>query len=234
MKTHFQDKKGLVNSVFNKVHKKYDFMNDLMSFGIHRLWKKNMVDWLSPQKKTKLLDVASGTGDLAKIFSDKTNNINKIFCIEPNQYMLEVGKEKLKNYKNIKWVQASAEKLPYEDNTFDYYTISYGIRNVNDINLCLKEAYRVLKVGGRFMCLEFSKVENEILESIYNQYSKLIPPIGKYIVGSSAPYDYLIKSIELFYSQDELKKLIEANGFTNVEYRNLSSGISAIHSGWKI
>ena len=234
MKTHFQDKKGLVNSVFNKVHKKYDFMNDLMSFGIHRLWKKNMVDWLSPQKKTKLLDVASGTGDLAKIFSDKTNNINKIFCIEPNQYMLEVGKEKLKNYKNIKWVQASAEKLPYEDNTFDYYTISYGIRNVNDINLCLKEAYRVLKVGGRFMCLEFSKVENEILESIYNQYSKLIPPIGKYIVGSSAPYDYLIKSIKLFYSQDELKKLIEANGFTNVEYRNLSSGISAIHSGWKI
>ena len=234
MKTHFQDKKGLVNSVFNKVHKKYDFMNDLMSFGIHRLWKKNMVDWLSPQKKTKLLDVASGTGDLAKIFSDKTNNINKIFCIEPNQYMLEVGKEKLKNYKNIKWIQASAEKLPYEDNTFDYYTISYGIRNVNDINLCLKEAYRVLKVGGRFMCLEFSKVENEILESIYNQYSKLIPPIGKYIVGSSAPYDYLIKSIELFYSQDELKKLIEANGFTNVEYRNLSSGISAIHSGWKI
>ena len=234
MKTHFQDKKGLVNSVFNKVHKKYDFMNDLMSFGIHRLWKKNMVDWLSPQKKTKLLDVASGTGDLAKIFSDKTNNINKIFCIEPNQYMLEVGKEKLKNYKNIKWVQASAEKLPYEDNTFDYYTISYGIRNVNDINLCLKEAYRVLKVGGRFMCLEFSKVKNEILESIYNQYSKLIPPIGKYIVGSSAPYDYLIKSIELFYSQDELKKLIEANGFTNVEYRNLSSGISAIHSGWKI
>ena len=234
MKTHFQDKKGLVNSVFNKVHKKYDFMNDLMSFGIHRLWKKNMVDWLSPQKKTKLLDVASGTGDLAKIFSDKTNNINKIFCIEPNQYMLEVGKEKLKNYKNIKWVQASAEKLPYEENTFDYYTISYGIRNVNDINLCLKEAYRVLKVGGRFMCLEFSKVENEILESIYNQYSKLIPPIGKYIVGSSAPYDYLIKSIELFYSQDELKKLIEANGFINVEYRNLSSGISAIHSGWKI
>ena len=234
MKTHFQDKKGLVNSVFNKVHKKYDFMNDLMSFGIHRLWKKNMVDWLSPQKKTKLLDVASGTGDLAKILSDKTNNINKIFCIEPNQYMLEVGKEKLKNYKNIKWVQASAEKLPYEDNTFDYYTISYGIRNVNDINLCLKEAYRVLKVGGRFMCLEFSKVENEILESIYNQYSKLIPPIGKYIVGSSAPYDYLIKSIELFYSQDELKKLIEANGFINVEYRNLSSGISAIHSGWKI
>ena len=148
--------------------------------------------------------------------------------------MLEVGKEKLKNYKNIKWVQASAEKLPYEDNTFDYYTISYGIRNVNDINLCLKEAYRVLKVGGRFMCLEFSKVKNEILESIYNQYSKLIPPIGKYIVGSSAPYDYLIKSIELFYSQDELKKLIEANGFINVEYRNLSSGISAIHSGWKI
>ena len=234
MNIHFQDKTRLVNSVFNKVHKKYDFMNDLMSFGIHRIWKKNMIDWMSPQKETKLLDVASGTGDVAKIFSEKTDNTNEIFCAEPNKFMLDVGKEKLKNYKNINWTLAPAEKLPFKNNTFDYYTISYGIRNVSNINLCLKEAHRVLKTGGRFMCLEFSKIENEILDLVYSQYSKLIPSIGKIIVGSSDPYSYLIKSIEQFYSQNELKELMKTNGFNSVEFRNLSNGISAIHSGWKI
>tara|TARA_B110000444_G_scaffold117406_1_gene110473 strand:+ start:507 stop:1205 length:699 start_codon:yes stop_codon:yes gene_type:complete len=229
-----QDKTKLVNSVFSAVYKKYDFMNDVMSFGIHRIWKKDMINWLNPQAGNTLIDVASGTGDLAKIFSEKNNNKCKIMCIEPNLNMLEMGKKKLETYKNINWTLSPAEKLPFKDNTFDFYTISYGIRNVTDINLSLNEAFRVLKTGGRFMCLEFSKIENKILNTIYKKYSKAIPFIGKFIAGSSAPYDYLVTSIDKFYNQDELVKLIENNGFSNVQYRNLSSGISAIHSGWKI
>jgi demethylmenaquinone methyltransferase / 2-methoxy-6-polyprenyl-1,4-benzoquinol methylase len=234
MNMYNQDKTKLVNSVFSKVYKKYDFMNDIMSFGIHRIWKKDMINWLNPQTGNTLIDVASGTGDLAKIFSEKNNNKCEIICIEPNLNMLEMGKKKLENYKNISWNLSSAEKLPFKDNTFDFYTISYGIRNVTDINLCLSEAFRVLKTGGRFMCLEFSKIENEILNTIYKKYSKAIPFIGKFIAGSSMPYDYLVSSIDKFYNQDELVKLIENNGFSNIQYRNLSSGISAIHSGWKI
>ena len=234
MNMYNQDKTKLVNSVFSKVYKKYDFMNDIMSFGIHRIWKKDMINWLNPQTGNTLIDVASGTGDLAKIFSEKNNNKCEIICVEPNLNMLEMGKKKLENYKNISWNLSSAEKLPFKNNTFDFYTISYGIRNVTDINLCLSEAFRVLKTGGRFMCLEFSKIENEILNTIYKKYSKAIPFIGKFIAGSSMPYDYLVSSIDKFYNQDELVKLIENNGFSNIQYRNLSSGISAIHSGWKI
>ena len=209
-------------------------MNDVMSLGIHRMWKKNMIDWMNPQYNDICIDVASGTGDLAKIISEKTKNKNQIICVEPNKEMLNIGKEKLKNYRNIKWQKASAEKLPFKDCTFDFYSISYGIRNVTDINLCLKEAYRVLKVGGRFMCLEFSKIENELLKMIYKQYSKAFPFLGKYIVGSSMPYKYLIDSIDKFYDQKEMVKLIENNKFSDVEFRNLSNGISAIHTGWKI
>ena len=136
--------------------------------------------------------------------------------------------------KNIHWHKAKAERLPFKNNVFDFYSISYGIRNVSDINLTLQEAFRILKPGGRFMCLEFSKIDNEIINILYQQYSKAFPLIGKYIVGSSNPYDYLVKSIKEFYNQDELSDLIKKNGFSNVEYRNLSNGISAIHSGWKI
>ena len=234
MKTFIQDKTKLVNTVFSKVYKKYDLMNDIMSLGVHRLWKKDMVNWMRHQSEQKILDVASGTGDLAKIISKKNYNKNKIFCVEPNKDMLKVGKQKLSLYKNIEWHLASAEKLPFKDNMFDFYTISYGIRNVTDINLCLKEAFRVLRTGGRFMCLEFSKVENEILQKIYNQYSKAIPFIGKYVIGNAMPYNYLVDSIEQFYDQRELLQLIKNNKFSNVEFRNLSNGISAIHSGWKI
>ena len=234
MKNYNLDKTKLVNTVFSKVYKKYDFMNDLMSFGVHRIWKKKLIDWMGPQHDTSLIDVASGTGDLAKLFSRKNNDQNKICCVEPNQDMLNLGKEKLGSFKNIRWHLASAEKLPFKDKVFDYYTISFGIRNVNNINLCLQEAFRVLKTGGRFMCLEFSKIENEMLNKMYKQYSKAIPIIGKYIVGSSMPYDYLIKSIDEFYNQEYLSQLIENNGFSNVEFRNLSNGISAIHSGWKV
>ena len=234
MNNYNEDKKELVNTVFSKVYKKYDLMNDLMSLGVHRIWKKNLLDWMRPQENQRILDVASGTGDLAKIFSEKNNNKNQIDCVEPNKDMIQVGKNKLKNYKNIKWFLAPAEKLPFNDNTFDFYTISYGIRNVTDIDLCLKEAFRVLKTGGRFMCLEFSKVENEILHKIYKQYSKAIPFIGKYVIGNAMPYDYLVNSIEQFYDQKELLQIIGKNGFSNFEYRNLSNGIAAIHSAWKI
>jgi len=234
MKSTIQDKTKLVNSVFSRVYKKYDLMNDIMSLGIHRIWKKKLIDWINPQLNENLIDVASGTGDIAKLFSKKNNNSTQITCVEPNDEMYFAGKSNLKNFKNIKWHKAKAEKLPFKNDTYDFYTISYGIRNVSDINLSLKEALRVLKPGGRFMCLEFSKINNEMINLLYQKYSKIIPFVGKYIVGSSRPYDYLIKSINEFYTQDELTNLIKKNGFSNVEYRNLSNGISAIHSGWKI
>jgi len=234
MNIYNQDKTKLVNSVFSKVHKNYDLMNDLMSLGIHRLWKRNLINWMNPQPGCKIIDVAAGTGDLARMISAKNNNRNTFCCVEPNREMLNTGKEKLKYLTNIKWYLSSAEKLPFKQNTFDFYTISYGIRNVTDINLCLKEAYRVLKPGGRFFCLEFSTVENEILNSIYQNYSRLIPLIGKIVVGNKEPYEYLIRSINKFYSQNELVSLLEKNRFSKVEFRNLSNGISAIHSGWKI
>ena len=234
MKSTILDKTKLVNSVFSTVYKKYDLMNDIMSFGIHRLWKEKFIDWMNPHSDSKLIDVASGTGDIAKLFSIKNNNSSEIICVEPNAGMFNEGKKNLKDFKNIKWVKAHAEELPIKDNFYDFYTISYGIRNVTDINKTLREAFRVLKPGGRFMCLEFSKIDNEALNFFYKQYSKVIPTIGKYIVGVSQPYEYLIKSIDQFYTQNELSELMKNNGFSNVEYRNLSSGVSAIHSGWKI
>jgi demethylmenaquinone methyltransferase/2-methoxy-6-polyprenyl-1,4-benzoquinol methylase len=234
MNIYNQDKTKLVNSVFSKVHNNYDLMNDLMSLGVHRLWKRNLIKWMNPQLSSQIIDVAAGTGDLAKMISKKNDNKNNIYCVEPNKGMFDTGKNKLKSFSNIKWYLNSAEKLPFKEDTFDFYTISYGIRNVTDINQCLREAYRVLKPGGRFFCLEFSKVKNEILNSLYQKYSKLIPLIGKIVVGSEEPYEYLVSSIEKFYNQNELVDLLENNKFSNIEFRNLSSGISAIHSGWKI
>ena len=148
--------------------------------------------------------------------------------------MIKSGKKKLKNFDQIKWVYASAEKLPFEEEVFDLYSVSFGIRNFSNIDQSLKEARRVLKTGGRIFCLEFSKVENEILKKLYKTYSKSIPYIGKYIVGKSEPYQYLIDSIDKFYDQEELNKIFKKNGFHKVEYRNLSGGIAAIHVGWKI
>tara|TARA_B100000941_G_scaffold239263_1_gene182440 strand:+ start:782 stop:1486 length:705 start_codon:yes stop_codon:yes gene_type:complete len=234
MKSTILNKSKLVNSVFSEVYKRYDFMNDIMSLGIHRVWKEKFIDWMNPQPNTKLIDVASGTGDIAKLFFSKTDKTGQITCIEPNKLMLQEGEKKLKKYENIKWINASAEKIPVKDNSFDYYSISYGIRNVSDINTTLKEALRILKPGGRFMCLEFSKIDNEFLNYLYKQYSKTIPFLGKLVVGSDEPYKYLIESIEKFYNQEQLAKLIIDNGFSNVEYRNVSNGISTIHSGWKI
>ncbi len=234
MKSTIEDKNKLVNSIFSSVHKKYDLMNDVMSLGVHRLWKEKFIEWMNPQPNTRLIDVASGTGDIAKLFFKKTNENSKITCVEPNKKMLEQGKIKLRNYNTINWINSQAERIPVENDSYDYYSISYGIRNVSNINTVLKEALRVLKPGGRFMCLEFSKIDNELLNFLYKQYSKTIPLIGKLVVGSEKPYEYLVNSIEKFYNQEQLVELMKTNGFSNIEFRNVSSGVSAIHSGWKI
>ena len=202
MKTHQKNNERLVTRVFQDVFDNYDLMNDLMSLGIHRLWKKNFINWLNPQKNTTLIDVASGTGDIAKLYLNKINYKGHVCCVDENKEMLNINKGKLKRNANVKWFSNSAEKLPFKNNLFDYYTISFGIRNIDNINNALKEAYRVLKPGGRFLCLEFSKVENKILDKLYKTYSKSIPKLGKFIVGKSEPYEYLVNSIEKFHSQE--------------------------------
>jgi len=234
MQQYLQNKKGLVQDVFNKVYDKYDLMNDIMSLGIHRKWKKNLINMMNPSKNQKLIDVACGTGDIAKLFLKSVNNDAHITCVDPNKGMITKGKEKLKNYKNLNWLISSAENLPIIDNEFDFYSISFGLRNTKDLNKTLKEAHRVLKPGGRFLCLEFSKIHNSNLDFIYKTYSKFIPNIGKIIVGEKEPYEYLIQSIENFVNQDELVDLMKQNNFKKCSYRNLSGGIASIHSGWKI
>ena len=233
MKTYHKNRERFVSKVFQDVSSKYDLMNDLMSIGIHRLWKRDFINWLNPQKNTKLIDVASGTGDIAKLFLDSVNYNAEVYCLDENQEMLNISKKKFNKKKNIQWFCNNAEKLPFKDNYFDYYTISFGIRNVDNINAALKEAYRVLKPGGRFLCLEFSKVKNSILNKFYQTYSKSIPNIGKIIIGKTEPYEYLINSIKKFYNQDEFFAKIEKQNFINISYKNLSGGIVAIHSAWK-
>jgi len=234
MQQYLQNKKGLVQNVFDQVFDKYDLMNDFMSLGVHRLWKKNLLNMMNPSPKQKLIDVACGTGDIAKLFLDYVNKDSEITCIDPNKAMIKKAKEKLETYENLTWMIASAEKLPIPENTFDFYTISFGLRNTKSLDKALSEAYRVLKPGGRYLCLEFSKIQNSGLDFIYKNYSKLIPSIGKYIVGEKAPYEYLVKSIENFLNQEELLDLMQRKGFQKCEYRNLSGGIVSIHSGWKI
>ncbi|MDC0059744.1 bifunctional demethylmenaquinone methyltransferase/2-methoxy-6-polyprenyl-1,4-benzoquinol methylase UbiE [Pelagibacteraceae bacterium] len=229
-----KDKNKVVKKVFEDVSDKYDLMNDLMSLGIHRLWKKTFINWLNPQKNTKLIDVASGTGDIGKLFLDRVDYQSSVYCLDENKEMLELSKKKFRKTNKIAWYCNNAEKLPFKDNFFDYYTISFGIRNISNINNGLREAFRVLKPGGRFMCLEFSKVKNELLNKFYHVYSKSIPLIGKFVVGKSEPYEYLINSIEEFYSQEELFELLKKNNFVKVSYKNLHGGIAAIHSGWKV
>ena len=234
MQQNLQNKKGLVENVFNQVFNKYDLMNDFMSMGVHRYWKKSLINMMNPIDKRKLIDVACGTGDVGKLFLDSTNKESEITCVDPNKSMIGQGKQKLSNYKNIKWVISPAEKLPIVGGSFDYYTISFGLRNTKNLNKALSEAYRVLKPGGRYLCLEFSKIQNSNLDFIYKNYSKLIPIIGQFVVGEKEPYEYLIKSIEQFINQDELIDLMEKNNFQKCSYRNLSGGIVSIHSGWKI
>ena len=233
MQQYLQNKKGLVQSVFDKVYDKYDLMNDFMSLGVHRVWKKNLINMMNPSFNSTLIDVACGTGDIGKLFLENTKSDNLISCVDPNKGMIAKGKEKLKSYKNINWVIAPAEKIPVQKNSFDFYTISFGLRNTKNINKALAEAHRVLKPGGRFLCLEFSKILNSNLDFFYKNYSKLIPLVGGLVVGEKEPYEYLVKSIENFVNQEELIALMEQNDFKKCSYRNLSGGIVSIHSGWK-
>ena len=209
MQQKLQNTKNLVSEVFNKVYDKYDLMNNLISFGIHKSWKKKLIFSMNPKSNKKLIDVACGTGDIAKLFTEATNGKSKVYCIDPNKKMVSLGKEKLKNYKNIYWKIASAEKLPFKDDLFDYYVISFGLRNTKNLDKALSEAFRVLKKGGRFFCLEFSKISNNNLNLFYQNYSKLIPVIGEFIVGDKKPYEYLIDSIKEFVNQDELIDLMK-------------------------
>ncbi len=234
MQQYLQNKKGLVQKVFDQVYDQYDLMNDFMSLGIHRLWKKNLVNMMNPSSNQKLIDVASGTGDIAKLFLNYVGEKSQITCVDPNIGMIKKSKEKLYKFKNLNWVISHAEKLPLPANSFDFYTISFGLRNTKNLNKALKEAYRVLKPGGRYLCLEFSKIQNSNLNFLYKSYSKLIPQIGRFIVGKKEPYQYLLKSIENFINQEELIDLMKNNGFEKCTYRNLSGGIVSIHSGWKV
>ena len=233
MQQYLQNKKGLVQNVFDQVYDQYDLMNDLMSLGIHRMWKKNLLNLMNSTPDQKLIDVACGTGDIAKLFLENVNRSSHITCVDPNKGMIKKGKEKLNKFPNLNWVIASAEKLPLKENMFDFYSISFGLRNTKNLNKALSEAYRVLKPGGRYLCLEFSKIQNSSLNFIYKNYSKLIPAIGKLVVGEDEPYKYLTKSIENFVNQEELIDLMTENGFKKCTYRNLSGGIVSIHSGWK-
>ena len=233
MQQYLQNKKGLVQNVFDRVYDKYDLMNDLMSLGIHRVWKKNLINMMNPSLKNNLIDVACGTGDIGKLFLESTKFDSSVTCVDPNEGMIAKSKDKLSKYKNIDWIIAAAEKLPISENAFDYYTISFGLRNTKNIGKALSEAYRVLKPGGRFLCLEFSKIQNSNLDFIYNNYSKLIPVIGNIVIGEKEPYEYLIKSIKDFVNQEELIDLMKNNKLQKCSYRNFTGGIVSIHSGWK-
>ena len=234
MQQYLQNKKGLVQNVFNKVYDRYDLMNDLMSLGVHRLWKKSLLNMMNPTLNKSLIDVACGTGDIAELFLKHVSKLSEVTCVDPNEGMISKGKNKLSKFKNINWINAPAEKIPLSDNLFDFYTISFGLRNTAKINKAIAEAYRVLKPGGRFLCLEFSKIQNTNFDKIYKNYSKLIPFIGKLVVGEKQPYEYLVKSIENFINQEELIDVMIENNFKKCSYRNLSGGIVSIHSGWKI
>ena len=233
-------KQKLVNQVFDSVHSRYDVMNDLMSFGIHRLWKNDLISQIS-DFSGKLLDVAAGTGDITIRFCQKARAKGvepQVTICDINEMMLGEARKKLIDhgfFKKLDFIGADAQKLPFKDSSFDYYTIAFGLRNCTDFTKVISEAYRVLKSGGKFICLEFSKIDNPIFKKIYEGYSsKIIPIIGSCVTGDRDSYEYLVESIAVFPSQEELKKLITDCGFEMARYTNLSQGIVAIHTGYKI
>jgi len=228
-----KDKQNLVNSVFNSVADKYDLMNDITSLGIHREWKNNLINWMAPQKNQKLADIAGGTGDIARKFLN--NGGHSAYIIDINEEMIKSGKVNKKSLKNIKWLVASAEDIPIDDNTFERATMGFGLRNITNRAKALKEVHRILKPGGRFICLEFSHVENDLIEEIYNFWSfKCMPYIGEKVAGDRNAYTYLVESIRQFPTQPELSEMFSEAGFSRVKYRNLSNGIVSLHSGWKL
>ncbi len=234
------EKQPLVNDVFHKVAKRYDLMNDLMSAGLHRVWKDAMVAWLNPPKRPgwRVLDVAGGTGDIAFRILDASQHQAHATVLDINGSMLAVGRDRAEKKgiaEQVEFVEANAEELPFANGTFDAYTIAFGIRNVPRIDHALSEAYRVLKTGGRFLCLEFSDVEMPLLDKVYEAWSfHAIPKIGKAVTGDGEPYSYLVESIRKFPNQANFGAMIARAGFGRVTWRNYSAGIAAAHSGWKL
>ena len=231
------DKAGLVRGVFSSVASKYDVMNDAMSLGIHRIWKDAMMDWLAPRSGQNLLDVAGGTGDVAFRFL-KRAKAGHATVLDLTEQMLIEGRKRaeasqLEN--SLDWIVGDAMALPFEDNTFEVYTISFGIRNVTRPQEALSEAYRVLKPGGRLMVLEFNQIPNNMLQKMYDAYSfNAIPALGKLITGDRDSYQYLVESIRKFPDQDIFLSMVKDAGFDNAKFRNLSLGIACLHSGWKL
>ena len=228
-------KDKLVGRVFTSVAKKYNLMNDCMSMGLHRLWKDRMVSMMDIKYGETILDVAGGTGDIARKIWEKRKN-NKIIIADINNHMLNEGRDIIFNKignNNIQWVCGNAEKLPISDESVDKYSISFGIRNVSNISLALQEAYRVLVTDGKFVCMEFGKVNNIMLSELYNIYSKIIPSLGKYIAKDQDAYQYLIDSINKFPAQEIFRELIVNVGFSSVKYYNILDGVVAIYEGWK-
>jgi len=230
------DKASLVREVFDSVAGRYDLMNDLMSAGIHRLWKSAFLDWLRPRPGMTLLDVGGGTGDIA--FGFRKRGGGKALVCDINVEMLEVGRDRAFDRNligDLGWICGDAMTLPVADRSVDAYTIAFCLRNVTHIDKAIKEAYRVLKPGGRFMCLEFSRVVLPGLREAYDAYSfNVLPLIGGMVTGNREAYQYLVESIRKFPPQAELAAMVEAAGFSRVEVRNLSGGIAAIHSGWRL
>jgi len=234
-------KQGLVNNVFDQVANRYDLMNDVMSGGLHRIWKSILIDMLAPPKSSRhfhLLDVAGGTGDIANRFLDAGGTGCEVTLCDINPNMIAAGIAQSvpgNRMKRMHFATGNAEALPFYDQTFDAYTIAFGIRNVTHIDKALKEAYRVLMPGGRFLCLEFSSVDIPGLDAIYDIYSNnAIPLMGKLITGNAEPYRYLVESIRKFPDQKHFCRMIETAGFDRVSYQNLTGGIVAIHSAWRL
>ena len=232
-----KDKSEKVQGVFSSVASKYDVMNDVMSLGIHRVWKDAMMDWLAPIRGQALLDVAGGTGDISFRFIKRASGANAI-VLDLTESMLAEGRKRAENVGisgQLEWVVGDAMALPFEDDSFDVYTISFGIRNVTDPQKALSEAYRVLKPGGRIMVLEFSHIPNDLLQWFYDKYSfNVIPRLGQIIASDRSSYQYLVESIRKFPKQESFMKLVNAAGFENTKYRNLTMGVACLHSGWKI
>jgi demethylmenaquinone methyltransferase/2-methoxy-6-polyprenyl-1,4-benzoquinol methylase len=235
------EKQRLVDEVFARVARRYDLMNDLMSGGLHRLWKDALVNWLAPpragSRAYRVLDIAGGTGDIAFRIARRAEGAS-VTVADINGEMLRVGRERAEKRRlgeRLEFVEANAEALPFADGRFDAATIAFGIRNVPRIDRALAEAYRVLKPGGRFLCLEFSAVDTAGLDRLYELYSfHVIPALGQVVAGDRESYRYLVESIRRFPNQARFATMIRDAGFARVEYRNLSGGIAAIHSGWKV
>lgn len=231
------EKSGRVQGVFNSVASRYDVMNDVMSVGIHRLWKDAMMDWLAPRPGQKLLDVAGGTGDISFRFLKRAGS-GHATVLDLTEPMLIAGRKRAEAAQmagNLDWVVGDAMALPFADNTFDVYTISFGIRNVTRPQEALAEAFRVLRPGGRLMVLEFSQLPNAAMQKAYDLYSfNVIPRMGQLIAQDRDSYQYLVESIRNFPDQETFLSMIRAAGFENAAYRNLSLGIAALHSGWKL